>query len=176
MRGLKSKIQGDMCLYNASETGLIRFLNGGTFSGNAGAINIWNTAKVGFTDSIGNMPVNMWNRKDSGVINFSLVFSANSITVATAYLVLDDPQTSEFNASTFNLLTSNMLMMGNYYLDIDPIYTNSASIAGVTQAGAQVSIKKRVGRAGCCGWRQRILFVRCEPAVKKGYCSSSTQS
>lgn len=126
------------CMYNASGTGAMRFLNGGTFSGTVNAINVWDETGDGFTDSIDNTPTNMWNKDDSGTFSFNVIFSNNAVTAVSADLGSDDPQTDEFNASTMNMLNTNMVVMGSHYMDVDNIYPDSADIAGITQPGACV--------------------------------------
>lgn len=127
-------------LYNPN--GRLITTNSGTaaIEGSIQAVNVWDTDK-GFTDSMENMPKNIWNKNDSGAMELKAVLNTSGVTSAViSNRTEDDPFTAEFNAASFNTYAMPMLAMGSYTLEPDTVYTNSTGISGSSRAGAKIQV------------------------------------
>ncbi|MEA5001903.1 MAG: pectate lyase-like adhesive domain-containing protein [Christensenella sp.] len=112
-----------------------------TISGTVGSINAW-TTDSGLTDSIANMPANIWNKNDSSVMNLSVTMSTSAVTAASIsnYDSGTDPFTSPFNSTNFDTYNMPIMVMGSYYLDTDDIYPQDTQIIGTAVSAADVRV------------------------------------
>ena len=109
-----------------------------TISGTVGAINAWTTDK-GYTDSVDNMPANIWNKNDSSAMSMSATLGTAAVTAASISNQAEgDPFTAEFNSATFNTYAMPMLVMGSYFLDTDEVYPNDTAISGTADSAADI--------------------------------------
>lgn len=109
-----------------------------TISGTVGAINAW-TTDSGYTNSIDNVPANIWNKNDSSAMALDVTMGNSAVTAATVSNRTEgDPFTADFSSATFNTYAMPMLVMGRYTLEVNDIYTEDAEITGTAADGADI--------------------------------------
>lgn len=131
-------------LYNPNGRLVTWRTGSGTIVGMVDSINAWSSAPTGYTDSIDNMPTDIWNRNSGAVMKLSV--TANTSTMTSLSLTkpddtaIDDfPVSEPFNTTTFNTYTACMLVMGSYSLSTDDIHVSDTHVTG--QADADASLK-----------------------------------
>ncbi len=113
----------------------------GNMSGNVGAINSWNSS-VNYTDAMSNTPNGIWNKNNGNNLDVSV--STYGASTTSANITNEDPSDvldDNFTNATFDISKMQMIVMGDYDLDVDDIYENSPNITGSTRAGSSVKIE-----------------------------------
>lgn len=122
-------------LYAPSKS-LISFIYSGTLVINTDAVNIWQSSP-GFTnDSFDNLPSNHWNKADHQLLKIDSSFRGTRQTLQSN---LDSSDyTGNLNSTTFNPGNSQMLVFGNFELDINDVNENSTDLSGYSEPQAEL--------------------------------------
>lgn len=113
---------------------VFNFIYAGDLSISTQALNYWVTADL--SDSINNMPQNIWNKKDSSSFQLSVRATTVTTSALSHSLDSDDPVTDVLSPSTFNMGSMRMLVLGDLPLSVSSFTTASAEISGQTSPNA----------------------------------------
>ncbi|MDR2610467.1 MAG: hypothetical protein LBC58_03325 [Clostridiales Family XIII bacterium] len=147
-------------LYNPSKRMFTTRSGPFTITGSVGAINVWTSGTL--SDSIDNMPKNMWNKQNGANLSFNAKSETGRISVGTNYASISNFNTKEdfynayFDKNSFVMNNMLMLTMGRYTLNIDPLYIPNTTVTGNVGGGSNTNRAIRLRYAGNNGKAQEV--------------------
>lgn len=104
----------------------------------ADTINLWRTASLGTDDSINNMPLFIWNKKEAEPVNVTATFATTTTpNNVTHNLTGEDPITDPLNIANFTFTNARLITFGQMRLDV---FAENTNIYGTTMPEASVRV------------------------------------
>ena len=113
----------------------IAFADEGVLEITTESINVWQD----FSGMI-EAPTHIWNNTHGDVFMLLGQYADAELQSLTHNLSSDAPITDPLTAQSFNYSPTALLTFGQFPLVVEPLYTNSSTISGTTDSGAQINI------------------------------------